>query len=51
MFEKLIAQLKAEKMLSNVKTVVCRDICESNHIHPVKKTGVSKRVVNALCEF
>ena len=44
-------QLKAEKMLSNVKTVVCRDICESNHIHPVTKTGVSKRVVNALCEF
>jgi len=45
------AQLRAEKMLPNVKTVVCRDVCESDDIHPPTKTTVSDRVVKAICDF
>jgi sialate O-acetylesterase len=44
-------QLRAEKMLPNVKTVISRDISESFHIHPPTKTEISKRIANALCEF
>lgn len=44
-------QLRAEKMLPNVKTVISRDISESFHIHPPTKTEISKRIAKVLCEF
>ncbi len=45
------AQLRVENMLPNVKTVICRDICESDNIHPPTKDILSKRVADILCEI
>ena len=45
------AQLRVQNMLPHVKTVVCRDICESDNIHPPTKDGLSLRIVNALGEY
>ena len=45
------AQLRVEKKLPNVKTVICRDICESDNIHPPTKLELSKRVADALCKM
>ena len=45
------AQLRVQNMLHNVKTVVCRDICESDNIHPPTKDGLSLRIVSALSEY
>ncbi len=42
------AQLKAQDELKNVKTVVCRDVCETNDIHPRSKKELSLRIVRAL---
>ena len=42
------AQMKAQDELKNVKTVVCRDVCENDDIHPRSKKELSLRVVNAL---
>ena len=42
------AQLKAQDELKNVKTVVCRDVCETNDIHPRSKKELSLRIVKAL---
>ncbi len=42
------AQLKAEKALKNVKTVICRDVCENDDIHPKSKKELSLRIAKAL---
>lgn len=42
------AQMKAQDELKNVKTVVCRDVCENDDIHPRSKKELSMRIVNAL---
>ena len=42
------AQLKAQDELKNVKTVICRDVCETDDIHPRSKKELSMRIVKAL---
>ena len=42
------AQLKAQHELKNVKTVVCRDVCETDDIHPKSKKELSLRIARAL---
>lgn len=42
------AQLRAQKELKNVKTVVCRDVCETDDIHPRSKRELSLRIARAL---
>ena len=42
------AQMRAQDELKNVKTVVCRDVCETNDIHPRSKKELSLRIVKAL---
>ena len=42
------AQMKAQDELKNVKTVVCRDVCETNDIHPRSKKELSLRIAKAL---
>ena len=32
----------------NVKTVICRDICESNDIHPKQKSELAKRIAGSI---
>lgn len=41
-------QLKIEKMMHNVKTIICRDVCENDDIHPKTKDVLAHRVVEAL---
>ncbi|MBQ8393000.1 MAG: hypothetical protein IJX51_04425 [Clostridia bacterium] len=45
------AQLDVENMLDGVTTVICRDICESDNIHPPTKDILSKRVKDAICNM
>ena len=42
------AQLKAQHELKNVKTVVCRDVCETDDIHPKSKKELALRIARAL---
>lgn len=42
------AQLKVQKMTDNVVTVISRDVCESDNIHPPTKTLLSKRLSDAI---
>ena len=42
------AQLEAQEKLQNDKTVVCRDVCENDDIHPRSKKELSMRIVKAL---
>ena len=42
------AQMRAQDELENVKTVVCRDVCETNDIHPRSKKELSLRIARAL---
>lgn len=42
------AQLKAQDELKNVKTVICRDVCETDDIHPRSKKELSLRIAKAL---
>ena len=42
------AQMEAQKALKIVKTVVCRDICETNDIHPRSKKELSLRIAKVL---
>ena len=42
------AQMEAQDKLHNVKTVVCRDVCENDDIHPRSKNELSMRIVKAL---
>ena len=44
------AQLKAADDLRGVKTVVCRDVCENDDIHPRSKKELSLRIARAVLE-
>ena len=44
------AQLKAQDELKGVKTVICRDVCENDDIHPRSKKELSLRIVKALLD-
>lgn len=41
-------QLRAGREIENVHTVVCRDICEDNDIHPPTKRPLGKRISDLL---
>ncbi len=41
-------QLLAQEKIPNVKTVVCRDVCDNIDIHPKEKDILSKRIANLL---
>ncbi len=43
-----VAQLKIQTMTHNVKTVISRDVCETEDIHPQTKTVLSKRIADAI---
>lgn len=42
------AQLAIEKKLPNVRTVISRDICETNDIHPPTKLPLARRIATYL---
>lgn len=42
------AQLKIQTMTHNVKTIVSKDVCETDDIHPQTKTVLSRRVADAI---
>jgi sialate O-acetylesterase len=42
------AQLKAQTVIPYVKTVISRDVCETDDIHPPTKHILAKRIVNLL---
>ncbi len=42
------AQMKAQDELQNVKTVVCRDICENDDIHPKSKKELALRIARII---
>ena len=42
------AQLKAQNTIANVRTVICRDVCQTDDIHPKEKRILSLRIVEAL---
>ena len=44
-------QLLAESLIPNVRTVICKDVCDNIDIHPKEKDILSKRVVEALKSF
>lgn len=41
-------QMRAQETIPNVKTVVSRDVCESDNIHPMEKEALSKRIAALL---
>lgn len=41
-------QLRAEKVIPNVRTVICKDVCENDDIHPPTKHLLSKRISDLL---
>ena len=41
-------QLKAPELIKGLSAVVCRDICESEDIHPKSKKGLSLRIAKAI---
>ncbi len=41
-------QLRAEKEIPLVNTVICRDVCDNVDIHPKEKDVLSQRIVNIL---
>lgn len=41
-------QLLAQDKIPNVKTVICRDVCDNIDIHPKEKDILSKRIANLL---
>lgn len=45
------AQLEVASTVPFVKTVVSRDICETDDIHPMTKDKLSERITAALLEF
>lgn len=44
------AQLKIQEMTDNVKSVICRDICEKDNIHPPTKDKLSARLAETIME-
>lgn len=45
------AQLKIQDVVSNVKTVISADVCETNDIHPKTKDKLALRVADAIMEL
>lgn len=45
------AQLKAQDVIPYVRTVITRDVCQKDDIHPKNKRDLSARIVDALLEF
>ncbi len=45
------AQENIEKKISGVATVISRDVCENDMIHPVSKSVLSKRIAEALIKL
>ena len=41
-------QLKAQDIISNVRTVICRDVCQTDDIHPKDKKQLSLRIAEIL---
>ena len=41
-------QLLAQDEIPNVKTVICRDVCDNIDIHPKEKDILSKRIAELL---
>ena len=41
-------QLKAQSVIPNVSTVICRDVCDNIDIHPKEKDVLSQRIVEVL---
>ena len=51
-WEKIQAeQLRAQNEIPNVRTVICRDVCDNIDIHPKEKDVLSSRIVEALKSF
>ena len=44
------AQARVGETLAGVKTVVCRDVCETDNIHPATKIRLSERICDAILE-
>ncbi len=42
------AQLKAQDEIPNVRTVICRDVCQTDDIHPKDKKQLSLRIIDHL---
>ena len=42
------AQEQIQYEMKNVATVISKDVCETNHIHPPTKTKLSQRIVEVL---
>ena len=42
------AQMKIQDAVANVKAVVCKDVCESNDIHPPTKRYLSERIADVI---
>ncbi len=45
------AQMDVRSMTENVSTIVCKDVCENDMIHPVSKEELSRRAAQAILEF
>lgn len=45
------AQVEVGNNTSNVTTVICKDICEKDMIHPVSKDALSMRIAEALIKL
>ena len=45
------AQYRVQTMKENVKTVISRDVCENNDIHPKTKDKLSERITTVLLEL
>lgn len=43
-------QMQAENEIKNIKTIMCRDICETNDIHPQSKKALSERIAKAILD-
>lgn len=42
------AQLEAQDVIPNVRTVICRDVCEDDNIHPATKHLLAARITELL---
>lgn len=45
------AQLEVQNLTNNVKTVISKDVCETDDIHPKTKYLLARRVADALMSF
>ena len=42
------AQWDAQFLRENVKTIICRDVCEDDNIHPASKKQLAERIAASL---